>query len=57
MRVWLQIQGFEFDPGPVPIFCEDWSRNNFYVIHLPSTDLFKKGCGHLQVKVCALITG
>ena len=27
------------------------------VILLPSTDLFKKGCCHLQAKVCARITG
>ena len=27
------------------------------VILLPSADLFKKGCCHLQAKVCAQITG
>ena len=27
------------------------------VILLPSADLFKKGCGQLQAKVCAQITG
>ena len=27
------------------------------VIHLPSSDLFKKGCCQLQVKVCAQSTG
>ena len=27
------------------------------VILLPSTDSFKKGCCHLQAKVCARITG
>ena len=27
------------------------------VILLPSADLFKKGCCHLQAKVCARITG
>ena len=28
-----------------------------FVILLPSTDLFKKGCCQLQAKVCAQITG
>ena len=27
------------------------------VIHLPSADSFKKGCCHLQAKVCEPITG
>ena len=28
MRVWLQIQGSQIDPGPN--FGGDWSWNNFY---------------------------
>ena len=30
MRVWLQIQGYEFDPGRVSYFRGDWSWNIFY---------------------------
>ena len=50
-------RGRELDPGPVPYFRGDWSWNDFYGHSLPSADSFKKGCGQLQAKVCARITG
>ena len=31
-------RGCEFDPGPVPNFCGDWSWNNFYRHSPPSAD-------------------
>ena len=49
-------RGREFDPGPVPYFCGDWSWNNFYG-HSPSAESFKNGCCQLQAKVCARSTG
>ena len=39
------------------IFVEIDQEIIFTVIHLPSADLFKKGCCQLQAKVCAQITG
>ena len=50
-------RGREFDPGPAPCFCGDWSWNDFYGHSPPSADSFKKGCCQLQAKVCARITG
>ena len=42
----------ELDYGLVPYFHGDWSWNNFYG-HSPPFSWYKKGCYHLQVKVCA----
>ena len=50
-------RGSKFDPGPVPYFMEIDHEIISTVILLPSADLFKKGCCHLQAKVCAQITG
>ena len=49
-------KGHKFDPGPVPYFSWDWSRNNF-CSHSPPSRWFKKGCCQLQAKVCAQSTG
>ena len=54
MGVWLQIQGHEFGPGPVPYFFFEIDHEIISaVILFPSDDSFKKGCCHLQAKVCA----
>ena len=46
----------KFNPSPVPYFRGDHLIIST-VILLPSADSFKKGCCHLQAKVCARITG
>ena len=43
MRVWLQIQGREFDPGQVPYFRGDWSWNNFYGHSPPFRCIIQEG--------------
>ena len=47
-------------PSSIPVrshtFLEIDHEMTSTVILLPSTDLFKKGCYQLQVKVCARIT-
>ena len=52
------------DPGvtsSIPVrsrtFMEVYLEIISTVIHLPSADLFKKGCCQLQAKLCARITG
>ena len=43
-------RGREFDPGPVPYFCGDWSWNNFYGHSPPFRWIIQEGL--LSVTIC-----
>ena len=43
VRVCLQIQGLQFDPGPVPYFRGDWLWNTFYCHSPPFRWIIQEG--------------
>ena len=57
MNALLQILVASLIPALYHTFVEIDHEIISTVIHLPSADLFKKGCCQLQAKVCAQITG